>query len=63
MAASAVSQFIEAPSVDRLVGLRKVDLCPIADHYGLFIPGKALTAELVVLVREGLVRTHFLVER
>ena len=59
MAASAVSQFIEAPSVDRLVGLRNVDLCPIADHYGLFIPVKALKAELVVLVREGLVRTHF----
>ena len=56
MAASAISKFIEAPSVDRLVGLRKVDLVAIADHYGLFVPAKALKAELLVLVREGLVR-------
>ena len=53
MAASAVSKFIEPLSVDRLVGLHIVDLCTIADHYGLFVPEKALKAELLVLVREG----------
>jgi hypothetical protein len=38
------------------VGLRKVDLCVIADHYGLFVPEKTLNPELLVIVREGFVR-------
>lgn len=47
----------------RLVGLHKVELCAIADHYELSIPEKALKAVLLVIVKEGLVRTNFLVER
>jgi hypothetical protein len=62
MAASAVSKLIEPPSVDRLVGLHIVDLCTIADHYGLFVPEEALKAELLVLVREGLVRLFLLLK-
>jgi hypothetical protein len=58
MAASAISQYIEVPSVDHLEGLHKVDLRAIAEHYGLFVSEKALKAELLVLVKEGLMRKH-----
>lgn len=58
MAASAISKFIEAPFVDLLVGLRKVDVCIITNDYGLFVPENALMAELLVQVREDLMRTN-----
>jgi hypothetical protein len=51
MAASAISNFIERPLLIVLEGLREVDLCAIADHYGLFVPEKSLKAELLVQVR------------
>ena len=60
MAATAISKFFEVPSIDCLVRFRKVDLIAIADHYGFVVPEKVLKAELLVLVREGLVRERIL---
>ena len=62
MPASAVSSFIEEPSVVLLETLRVEDLHAIVDHYGLEPPKQARKAELLASVREGLVEKGVLVE-
>lgn len=59
MATSAISSFVDAPSVSQLVGLRKADLYAIANHYKISVPTQALKAELLVLVRKGLIEQGF----
>ena len=63
MATSAMSGFIEEPSVVRLEALRVEDLHAIADHYGLTVPKAARKAELLASVGHGLVEKGVLVTR
>ena len=62
MATSAVSGFIEDPSVVRLEAARIEDLHGIADHYGLVVPKQARKAELLASVTDGLVEKGVLFE-
>ena len=63
MATSAVSGFIEEPSVAWLEALRVEDLHAIADLYGLTVLKAARKAELLAPVGHGLVEKGLLVTR
>ena len=55
MAESAVAAFIEAPSLELLVGLRKADLCMLADRYQVAVRKQARKTELFEAVQTALI--------